>query len=278
MHPSNRIRDVRLVGTDDAGYRAAGAEGKLRSMHLGAKVEPSAVSRLSTVLEPLARNWIGERVPLARERVLAYDEQRGAFAYRPFYRALDAVAGTGDEPQAFFEVKVSGGGMAVLRARAQVGKSARVARHRWRDVNVAVVLVALAPLIQPPDSPFPGVRFFTADDDWPGHLSKPDKDLSDTPCVVLHVEDLVSWANRKGHAVPPGLLAEALAEANDLARLQAARDSLRAAGVPQTEWPAEVFPVERIRAPAPPARFGEPSSESPFAGVLRRALGRSDEK
>jgi len=51
-----RIRNLRLVGTDDAGYRAAGAEGELRSMHLGAKVEPSAAARVSTALEPLARD------------------------------------------------------------------------------------------------------------------------------------------------------------------------------------------------------------------------------
>jgi hypothetical protein len=256
-----KVRDVRLVPPDDPAYLAAMAEQALAHRRFGPKEEQSATYRASGRVESAVRQWLGERVELLAERVLAadvlYEDER---SYRPLYLELDAVQGSRGVPRRVFEVKFTSNLAAIRRGFGQVARSVRLLGTRWAIDGAVVLVSADRGGLNPTDPRVQDLRFVAADDlaqdSLPGHalLRIALSDLA--PFLTGEEHDLVREARDEG-------------DANVTARLERAARLDAGEQLPHPE-----------RAPRPGATIsfgdgGEPGADedSPFA-ILRGLAGR----
>jgi len=138
----HKVRSVRLVRPDDPGYLSAMAEQALAHRRFGPKEEQTATYRVSGRIELAVRGWLGERVELLEERILAAEVLfRDARSYEPLFLELDAVQGRDGVPGRIFEVKFTSNAAALRRGFAQLARARRLFASRYGRVDSAVVLV-----------------------------------------------------------------------------------------------------------------------------------------
>ena len=259
--PYHKVRSVRLVAPDDAGYLAAMAAQALAHRHFGPREETTATYRISGRVELAVRSWLGERVSLLPERVVAAEVlYSGSRSYETLYLELDAVQGVDGVPSRVFEVKFTSNLAAIRRGFRQLGRARRLLQTRYQRLDGVVVLVQ-------------------ADR---GQLDLDDANLRDVsviePAALAGSTLPVLSLLRIDVAELSGLLSE-----DDLVLLRSARDESDANVVARLDRAArleageEVAEPTRARRPGASLTFGEDSPEgdadSPFA-VLRR-LGQA---
>lgn len=257
-----KVRSVRLVLPDDPAYLSAMAEQALAHRRFGPKEEQTATYRVSSRIELAVRAWLGERVPLLEERIVAAEVLfRDARSYEPLFLELDAVQGRGGIPGRIFEVKFTSNAAALRRGFAQLARARRLLESRYDRIDSAVVLVQ-------------------ADR---GPLVIEDPRLDDVEQVTAQDLAMASLPPRALLRLDAAELAPFLG-AEDLALLLTARDESDANVTARHERSAaiergeDVPPPERRARPGATLSFGgEPGADddaladSPFAAL--RTLG-----
>lgn len=143
-----RVRKVRLVGVRDPEYRRFGAERRAEKDHGGPKRPPSASSRAGSIIEEAVRSRLKRRPGFIDERVVAYEERFGPYAYRPQYRELDGVLADGSGPRVVYEVK---SGVSPKGWRAQLDDALELLGTRYRNVGAVVVWAPTGPVEGDPE-------------------------------------------------------------------------------------------------------------------------------
>ncbi len=263
-----KVRSVRLVPPDDPAYLSAMAEQALAHRRYGAREETTATYRASGRVEEAVRSWLGARVPLMRERILAAEVlYRDGRTYEPLFLELDAVEGRDGVPSRIYEIKFTTSASAIRRGFGQVERAHRLLATRYDRVEGAVVLLHA------------GHGAFELDD----------PQLVDVTPITA--DDLV-----RGAPLPPRALLRvgvadvaAELEESELTLLQAALDEGDAHAIAREERAARLEAGESlpppVRTPLPGATltFGDDEAaadgDSPFA-VLRRMRepGSADER
>jgi len=137
-----KVRSVRLVTPDDPAYLSAMSEQALAHRRFGPREEQTATYRISGRVERAVRDWLGARVALLEERILAADVLfRDARSYEPLFLELDAVQGRDAVPVRIFEVKFTSNAAALRRGFAQLARARRLLEARYDRIDSAVVLV-----------------------------------------------------------------------------------------------------------------------------------------
>ncbi len=138
----HKVRSVRLVPPDDPAYLAAMGEQALAHRRFGPKELQTATYHVSGRVEMAVRGWLGLRVPLLDERIIAADVLfRDERSYVPLFVELDAVQGSDGIPARVFEVKFTSNAAALRRGFAQLGRARRLLESRYDRIDAAVVLV-----------------------------------------------------------------------------------------------------------------------------------------
>jgi hypothetical protein len=131
---------VRLVRPDDPDYLAAMREQALRHRRPGPRQEPGPIHRASSRAELAVRRWLGERVPLLEERVIAARvEADGAEVIR--YLELDAVEALDGVPRRLFEIKFTSSGRTVRRGVGQLARARELLETVVPPLESVIVLV-----------------------------------------------------------------------------------------------------------------------------------------
>ena len=140
--PFHKVRSVRLVALDDAGYLAAMAEQALAHRRYGPREETSATYQVSGRVEMAVRGWLAARVPLIEERVVAAEVlYQGSRTYEKLYLELDAVQGEEGVPARLYEVKFTSNPAAIRRGFRQLARARHLLEARFERIDTAVVLV-----------------------------------------------------------------------------------------------------------------------------------------
>ncbi len=257
----HKVRSVRLVMPDDAAYLAAMSEQALAHRRYGAREETTATYRASGRVEEAVRTWLGSRVPLLPERILAAEVlYRDARTYQPLFVELDAVEGRDGVPVRVYEIKFTTSISSLRRGFGQVDRAVRLLGARYERIDgVVVVLLAGRGELDPGDP-------------WLAEMAP------------IGPADLSMRAPLPPRALLRVTLDDVAAhlDAGELELLHAALDEGDASAVARVERNARIeagedVPVQR-RTPLPGATltFGDDgppeAAESPFA-VLRRFGG-----
>ena len=137
-----KVRSVRLVTPEDPTYLSTMSEQALAHRRFGPREEQTATYRISGRVERAVRDWLGARVTLLEERILAADVLfRDARSYEPLFLELDAVQGRDGVPVRIFEVKFTSNAAALRRGFAQLARARRLLEARYEQIDSAVVLV-----------------------------------------------------------------------------------------------------------------------------------------
>jgi hypothetical protein len=253
----HRIRSVELVPTDDAAYLAAMAEQALAHRRYGPREEQSATYRVSGRIEAAVRAWLGERVPLLAQRVIAAEVlYRDARRYESLYLELDVVEGRDGVPARIYEVKFTSNPAAALRAFGQLGRALRLLQSRFDDVDgLAVVVHGSRSGFDPADTRLTGVALLRSD--MLATRPAPQRAL-----LELELDELSSWLSEEEFALLDAAQDEG--DANVAARQERARQGDSGDGEPRRP--------ERERRPGATLTFDgeldqESASDSPFAAL-----------
>lgn len=274
MRNFRRIRSVRFVRPDDGDYRLHLSRHALRARRLGPKVEPHATSRLALSLEEIVRCRLRQIVPLANERILAYEIQDGQYGYEAMYLELDAVSGQLGTPLRIFEiksthsVKVALGGLKQLRRVREV-----IATHCHRKL-IALIDIWVDTGGEPFEKDDPRWNRVTeledlnALDGWHG-------DDSEFALIRIPCGTVWDWAAGVGVDVDEDLWERAQQELRDGRHLREKRRALREAGVPESEWPVELRAEPQRRLPGSYTTSTATNPETALATAFRNAAVRN---
>lgn len=259
---------IALVSPDDDPYRAFCAERAQANLKLRDKLEPSAMMRLSALLERVAQEWLSSVVTLQDERILYAQSARSRGRYQDTYLELDAVETDGDSPVRVFEIKVTSSSTALRKGRAQIERSVALLRQKWLDVRGMVVIVDMLPEgieeLESVPSPL---------DEGAAMLRDRRLDASDD---FLHfsARDLWEWGLAAGHISTSPLWDEAQQESIENESRRRQRRELIDEGVPVEEWPEDLKEQRPELPDAEIKTFADGEEESPMARALRLALGK----
>lgn len=167
------------------------------------RIEPAALSIISSAAEIGVRSLLSRHFHLGDRRILRYqdpehgDHLRG----RHRFRELDAVAFAGDQATAVFEFKLSGLGSAsaVSRAAKQLRSAAEMIRQGYGHTpKIAVILIHAGE--GHPDLGKPGGRFGVRATRLQGSAltNLPDQPI---PCFIFTMKEAIEEARRIGHEV-----------------------------------------------------------------------------
>jgi hypothetical protein len=258
---------VALVRPDDDEYRAyCGAQAQ-SNLKLRDRLEPSAMMRISGVLENVTREWLASVVTLQEERIIRSARISSGGQKIDRYRELDAVETDGKKPTRVIEIKVTSNPAALKQARKQLDKSKALLRQKWLRIAALAVIVDMLP---------EGIEEMAS---APARLDAAAHELIDCGGIrahddYLHVSarELWTWGVSTGRSETSSMWHEALEESVAGAQRRLKRRMLIEEGVPQAEWPEE---LREIAPDLPDARmltFGDQDEEeSPFARALRKA-------
>ena len=153
--PPSRIRHVRLIDSQDKAYQQFCNDRKAEHQRLREKQAPSASNQLSLLIEQSVLHWLKTEIPLIQERILSFQCQDGLYGYRQKYREVDAISGTINQPEYFFEIKASANPRRVIPlAQAQLQESLSIAAYRWSSIRPCLIYVDTAPSGMLPDAEY----------------------------------------------------------------------------------------------------------------------------
>jgi len=260
---TKKIKNIRLVNTDNEDYRAFIDNIKLEAYHFRRPNQRKFADIISNPIEKTVRYWIEQSGLAINERIISYEKLNRNSVYQKHFNELDFIF-YNEGKYWLGEVKVSSSLKAKHQASSQLKNAKTILNKSEINTELLMVHVNLS-------SEDEVIEF---NDDFMKILPKLYED-DKYPFYYLNIDakGIFQYGVKCGIVKDKNLLLNALSEADQLKLFRANRQSLIENDVPREEWPEHLKENENIVDKEHYMRsFGKSPQENLFAQKLKEAL------